>query len=185
MNPILFYIFGAIAAFSAIAMLFFRNPVSAAISLVLSFCGLAALFVGLDAHFIGVIQILVYTGAVMVLFLFIIMLLNVKKEETKRLPFMPLLASLALVVLLLGQFVGIIGDSTPKQAPEINLEQAAIAYKETPKLSQELEKGNYPNASIIGVNLFGKHNAAFLIAGLVLVVATIGVVSLSRRPESR
>ena len=60
-----------------------RNPVSSALSLVISFLGLAALFITLNAYFIGVIQILVYTGAVMVLFLFIIMLLDIKEENER------------------------------------------------------------------------------------------------------
>jgi NADH-quinone oxidoreductase subunit J len=62
-----------------------RNPVASALSLVVSFLGLAALFVSLDAFFIGVIQVLVYAGAVMVLFLFIIMLLDVRAEERRKL----------------------------------------------------------------------------------------------------
>ena len=61
-----------------------RNPVASALSLVVCFLALAALFVSLDAYFIGVIQILVYAGAVMVLFLFIIMLLDLKAEVRRR-----------------------------------------------------------------------------------------------------
>ena len=60
------------------------NPVSSALSLVVSFIALAALFVSLDAYFIGIIQVLVYAGAVMVLFLFIIMLLDLKAGTSKR-----------------------------------------------------------------------------------------------------
>jgi len=62
-----------------------RNLVTSALSLVVCFLGLAALYVSLDAFFIGVIQILVYAGAVMVLFLFIIMLLDLKAEQRRRL----------------------------------------------------------------------------------------------------
>ncbi len=61
-----------------------RNPVASALSLVVSFLGLAALFMGLDAFFIGIIQVLVYAGAVMVLFLFIIMLLDLRAEERRK-----------------------------------------------------------------------------------------------------
>ena len=60
-----------------------RNPVTSALSLAMSFVGLAALFLSLDAYFLGVIQILVYAGAVMVLFLFIIMLLDIREEAGK------------------------------------------------------------------------------------------------------
>ena len=61
-----------------------RNPVASALSLVVCFLGLAALFMSLDAFFIGIIQVLVYAGAVMVLFLFIIMLLDLRAEERRK-----------------------------------------------------------------------------------------------------
>ena len=76
MSPILFWIFVAIMLFFGGMVVLNRSPVASALSLVVSFLALAALYVSLDAYFIGVIQILVYAGAVMVLFLFIIMLLD-------------------------------------------------------------------------------------------------------------
>src|ERR1700739_4311675 len=84
MSPILFYFFAGLTVIFAIAVIANRNPVASALSLVVSFLGLAALFVGLDAYFIAVIQVLVYAGAVMVLFLFIIMLLDLKAEERRK-----------------------------------------------------------------------------------------------------
>src|SRR5262249_44290611 len=78
MSPILFWTFVAIMLFFAGMVVLNRNPVASALSLVVSFMALAALYVSLDAYFIGVIQILVYAGAVMVLFLCSIMLLGLK-----------------------------------------------------------------------------------------------------------
>ena len=66
------------------AVVITRNPVASALNLVVSFLGLAALFMSLNAYFIGIIQVLVYAGAVMVLFLFIIMLLNLRAEQARR-----------------------------------------------------------------------------------------------------
>ena len=66
------------------AVIINRNPVASALSLVVSFLALAALFVSLDAYFIGVIQVLVYAGAIMVLFLFIIMLLDLRAENLRK-----------------------------------------------------------------------------------------------------
>src|SRR4029077_4039469 len=83
MSPALFWIFAIARLLFAAAVVFLRNPVSSAMCLVVSFIALAALFISLDAFFIGVIQVLVYAGAVMVLFVFIIMLLDLK-AETKR-----------------------------------------------------------------------------------------------------
>src|SRR3954454_3994374 len=84
MSPILFYFFAALTLIFGVAVVANRNPVASALSLVVSLLGLAALFVGLDAYFIAVIQVLVYAGAVMVLFLFIIMLLNIQAEERRK-----------------------------------------------------------------------------------------------------
>src|SRR5215218_7002678 len=85
MSPILFWIFALMMLIFGASVVANRNPVASALSLVVSFLGLAALFVGLDAYFIAVIQVLVYAGAVMVLFLFIIMLLNIQTEERRKL----------------------------------------------------------------------------------------------------
>lgn len=185
MNQILFYCFGALSVFSALMILFFRNPVTSAISMVVSFVGMAALFVTLDAHFLGVMQILVYTGAVMVLFLFIIMLLNVKQEEATKMRPLPLLAGLFIVALFLAQFIGIIGSRPKQTAPAIDLAKAATNFEPGTQVQSQLAAGNFPDAALLGQRLFsGEYNAVFLVTGLILVVATIGVVALSRRPEN-
>src|SRR3954469_12314923 len=85
MSPILFWVFAILMLVFAVSVVLNRNPVASALSLVVAFLGLAALFVSLNAYFIGVIQVLVYAGAVMVLFLFIIMLLDLRMEEVRRL----------------------------------------------------------------------------------------------------
>src|SRR5688572_10236807 len=81
MPPLLFYLFVLITLGFGLNVVIARNPVTSALSLAVSFVGLAALFLSLDAYFIGVLQVLVYAGAVMVLFLFIIMLMDIKSEE--------------------------------------------------------------------------------------------------------
>src|ERR1700758_289081 len=84
MSPFFFWIASALMLVFGAAVIVNRNPVASALSLVVSFLGLAALFVLLDAYFIAVIQVLVYAGAVMVLFLFIIMLLDLRAEERRK-----------------------------------------------------------------------------------------------------
>ena len=98
------------------AVIAFRNPVSSALSVVTCFVGLAGLFIGLSAFFVGVIQILVYTGAVMVLFLFIIMLLDLKDEEKPAKPLLPIAAGIALVAAFMVQLIGILSRSPNKIA---------------------------------------------------------------------
>src|ERR1700760_4168060 len=84
MSPILFWLFSLLMLGFGVCVVAQRNPVASALSLVVSFVGLAALFVSLNAYFIGIIQVLVYAGAVMVLFLFIIMLLDLGVETLRR-----------------------------------------------------------------------------------------------------
>ena len=106
MSPLLFYFFAALTLIFGVAVVANRNPVASALCLVVSFLGLAALFVGLDAYFIAVVQVLVYAGAVMVLFLFIIMLLDLKAEIRRRVNFPALCGGFVVIVL----FVKVLSD---------------------------------------------------------------------------
>src|ERR1700737_2311369 len=84
MSPFLFWIFALLMLVFGAGVIINRNPVASALNLVVSFLGLAALFMSLDAYFIGIIQVLVYAGAIMVLFLFIIMLLDLRAEKLRK-----------------------------------------------------------------------------------------------------
>src|SRR3984893_4837690 len=84
MSAFLFWIFALLMLVFGAAVIINRNPVASALSLVVSFLGLAALFLSLDAYFVGIIQVLVYAGAIMVLFLFIIMLLDLRVEKLPK-----------------------------------------------------------------------------------------------------
>src|SRR5271157_5945972 len=84
MQEILFYIFAALTLVCGALIILNRNPVNSAMFLVLSIASLAALFVLLHAFFLAAVQVLVYAGAVMVLFLFVIMLLDLKAEERRK-----------------------------------------------------------------------------------------------------
>ena len=84
MPAFLFWIFALVMLGFGAAVVLNRNPIASALSLVMCFIGLSALFMSLDAFFIGIIQVLVYAGAVMVLFLFIIMLLDLRVETRRK-----------------------------------------------------------------------------------------------------
>src|SRR6266540_2016364 len=103
MTPLLFWVFALMMLVFGASVVINRNPVASALSLVVSFLGLAALFVSLDAFFIGVIQVLVYAGAVMVLFLFIIMLLDLKAEQRRKVNWLALSGGIAVALALLVQ----------------------------------------------------------------------------------
>src|SRR5438046_10435223 len=101
MPPFLFWIFALLMLIFGAAVVINSNPVASALSLVVSFLGLAALFMSLDAYFIGIIQVLVYAGAVMVLFLFIIMLLDLRAEEGRHIHWLASAARIAVGLDLL------------------------------------------------------------------------------------
>ena len=164
MQLALFWLFAALMLIFGAAVVFLRNPVSSALSLVMSFVFLAALFITLDAFFIGVVQVLVYAGAVMVLFLFIIMLLDLRSERPRRVNIGAWIGA-ALVVF---GFVGLLGKVLSSNRA-FGMEKPAIS---NPQIS---------DASAVGEALFRHFNLPFQIVGVLLLVATIGVVILSKK----
>src|SRR5437870_6413994 len=122
MSPLFFWLASALMLFFGLSVIVNRNPVASALSLVVSFLGLAALFMSLDAFFIGIIQVLVYAGAVMVLFLFIIMLLDLRAEERRRINFVAFAGGIIVAVLFFGQLYLVIG----------HLRQAKLPYAALP-----------------------------------------------------
>lgn len=322
-GDILFYVFGALAIIFSLMVVFMRNPVSSAMMMAISFGATAAIMIGLGAHFLGILQILVYAGAIMVLFAFIIMLLNVKAETSPFKRPVSVVMGVVIAALFLGQLIGIIyslpgakdcnpcsmqgaeqawndlkiGDSqqlpkpaykqltvaevlkkstaicndeacekaqemqhrrafacdrilygiqnqsrtsllsqaaavtTPSSAtaknslieryavssglrgesdrritrasldelflmlngttqssialPAIDPKAAAGLYPEGSTIRKQLDNGEFPDTALVGHALFSKYNRALIIAGLALLVATIGVVVLSRRPSGK
>jgi NADH-quinone oxidoreductase subunit J len=184
MPSYLFWIFATIMLIGGCAVIAFRNPVSSALSVVTCFVGLAGLFIGLSAFFVGVIQILVYTGAVMVLFLFIIMLLDLKDEQKRAKSLAPLAAGLSLVIAFVVQLIGVLSRTPDKIAPPLDqqaLAGAATHFTEGTKIATALKDGRLPDVHLIGHTLFTQYNLPFQIIGVLLLVATIGVVALSKK----
>src|ERR687887_644716 len=109
MPAFLFWLFAIIMLVFGALVVINRNPIASAVSLVVCFLGLAALFMSLDAFFIGIIQVLVYAGAVMVLFLFIIMLLDIRAEERRGINWIAAVGGVGVAVILLIQICVVIG----------------------------------------------------------------------------
>jgi NADH-quinone oxidoreductase subunit J len=184
MPSYLFWLFSTIMLIGGTAVIAFRNPVSSALSVVTCFVGLAGIFIGLSAFFVGVIQILVYTGAVMVLFVFIIMLLDLKDEEKPSKPLLPIAAGLALVAAFLVQLIGILSNSPDMSEPALRKETLAAAAASFPadgKIAAALQLGKLPDVHLIGNTLFTQYNLPLQILGVLLLVATVGVVVLSNK----
>ena len=190
MPPLLFYLFALITLGFGFLVVTGRNPVTCALALAASFVGLAALFLSLDAYFIGVIQILVYAGAVMVLFLFIIMLLDIKTEEGKKLNLPAIVSGVLLAVLLTLQIIAVVGSTSlaQKSTQDTPLALAAAAGKigraALPPITNDLKAGELPDAKLIGFTLFDQYGFHLQVIGLLLLVGTIGVVVLSKRERS-
>ena len=187
----LFYVFVAIMLGFGAAVVLLRNPVSSALSLVVSFVGLAALYISLNAYFAGVLQILVYAGAVMVLFLFIIMLMDIREEQRRKVNKVAVVGGAALVLGLVVQLAGVLGafqpgkatlEGTPLQTAEAAAERRA-AGNVVPGITADLEAGTLPDTKLVGEALFTKHHLHLQMVGVLLLVATVGVVVISRRED--
>src|SRR5438067_1369274 len=108
MSPLLFWFFSILMLGFAVAVIVNRNPVASAMSLVVSFLGLAVLYVSLDAYFIGTIQVLVYAGAVMVLFLFIIMLFDLKAEQRRKMNIAAIVGGVLITAAFVAQLLTVL-----------------------------------------------------------------------------
>jgi NADH-quinone oxidoreductase subunit J len=187
MPSLLFYLFAAITLIFGIGVIAARNPVTSAMSLVVSFAGLAALFISLDAYFIGTLQILVYAGAVMVLFLFIIMLLDIKEEEGRAINYGTALGGILLAVLFTLQIVSVLGSfkEGEKTLSDQPLQLATASAKVTlPTIKDDLNTGTLPDAKLMGFALFDKYPFHLQVVGLLLLAGTVGVVVLSKRDRN-
>lgn len=165
-----FYLFGLIAIASALVFVTRKSPVSAALWLVATMCALAALYVMLDAPFIGVIQVLVYAGAIMVVFIFVVMLLNLGRESLGS-DMRGLLGRLGggAVGLALIAFLWAAHKGTPLASVSIGPDSLAVI--------QHAEGAVAP----IAKPLFTDYLLAFEVTSVLLLVAIIGAVVIGRR----
>ena len=163
MQDALFYLFATltlVCGFLVIANPFSRNPVTSAMFLVLTIASLAGLFVLLQAFFLAAVQVLVYAGAVMVLFLFVIMLLDLKQEERRKIRAGGIISGVICVGAILGIFLTTLARTTlPGAAQPI------------------VEGGTIP----LGKLLFTQYLLPFEIISVLLLVAMVGVVLLSKK----
>jgi NADH-quinone oxidoreductase subunit J len=164
MSAFLFWSFSLVMLIFAVAVVLNRNPVASALSLVVSFLGLSALFMSLNAFFVGIIQILVYAGAVMVLFLFIIMLLDLRAEKIRKINWPATAGGIAVAIVFLAQVLAVIGRFEPAHRGFPALPVSAV-----------------DDVREIGMRLFEAYNLPLQLIGILVLVATIGVVVLSKR----
>ena len=164
MSPFFFWVFAFLMLVFGAAVIINRNPIASALSLAVSFLGLAALFLSLDAYFIGIIQVLVYAGAIMVLFLFIIMLLDLRVEKLRKINWIASTGGIAVALAFLIQIFSVVG-------------KFPAARQSFPSLARPASD----DVRQIGLLLFNNYNLPFQVIGIVILIATVGVIVLSRR----
>jgi len=164
---ILFYLFGAVAVIASLLVIGQKNPMYSVLLLIASFGALSGLYVLLDAPFVAVIQIIVYAGAIMVLFLFVVMLLNAPHEETdydaRVHPLLrpgPMRFGALLAVVLV-----------------VELWWALTKGGET----GEFGSGAVSSVAAVGRLLFTEYAFAFEVTSVLILVAMVGAVVLARR----
>jgi len=169
-EAVVFYVFAAILLFAAVAVIVSRNPVHAALFLVLAFFTASAIWLLLRAEFLAITLVLVYVGAVMVLFLFVVMMLDINLERLREgfWQYLPLGAAVGLLMaaemaaVLFGRWSGLV--TPPKVLPP-----------------------DYSNTRELGRLLYTNYAYAFEIAAVVLLVAIIAAIALTlrRRKDTR
>ena len=168
MELIVFILASAMVIAGALGVILRPNPVHAAISLVLTLFGIAVHFVALGAHFLAAVQVIVYAGAIVVLFLFVIMLLGVDKAEDLSIEPFPIQRPLAAVVGL-----GVSGLVIA----------AILRAKDTISEGVPLGDDGDQNIQALARNLFSDHVFAFEFTSILLIVAVAGTVLLTRKEK--
>ena len=162
---IAFYLFATLTIASAIAVIFARNPVHSVLWLILAFFNAAGLMLLVGAEFIAMLLVIVYVGAVAVLFLFVVMMLDIDFAQlrsgfSRNLPF-----GIIIALVLLGEIV-----------------VAVLARRAGPVMAgQAIPAAQVPNIVALGQLLYSRYLFAFEIAGLILLVAMVGAIVLTHR----
>jgi NADH-quinone oxidoreductase subunit J len=169
MDIIAFYIFAAIAVLSSLLVVGQRNPMYSVMLLIVSFGALAGLYVLLDSPFTAVTQIIIYAGAIMVLFLFVVMLLNVPREEEMPSP-------IAALVGPAGRRIGAVLALVFGIEVVWALSRVGLSW-----FAQDPAAESVRSVALIGSALFTDHVFAFEATSILILVAMVGAVVLARR----
>jgi NADH-quinone oxidoreductase subunit J len=174
MQLVVFILAGAMVIGGALGVILRSHPVHCALSLILTLFGIAVLFVAQNAQFLAVVQVIVYAGAIVVLFLFVIMLLGVDRSEDLRVEPFKVQRPVAIVVGL--AIVGLVATAVLAGAGE---DSKAITGE---KSVGGTLTGSEPNIDKLARSLFSTYVFAFEVTSILLIVAVLATVILARRP---
>ncbi|HUJ80100.1 MAG TPA: NADH-quinone oxidoreductase subunit J [Nitrospiria bacterium] len=168
MTALLFFYFAAGIVVASLLVVLLRNPVYCTLALLVMFAHVAGLYVLLNAEFIAAVQVVVYAGAILVLYLFVVMLLNVKREERYQRQAVP---ALIVSVLLLSEAAVVFFGA---RAASGTMAGAGGEFS-----SERIEASG--NTAVIGQVLFSTYLYPFEIASLLLLAAMVGAIVLSKK----
>src|SRR5688500_15211634 len=169
LNALAFYVFAAITILASLGVVGQRNPMYSVMLLITSFGGLAGLYVLLDAPFTAVTQIIIYAGAIMVLFLFVVMLLNVPREEPGP---RGVLGTMGARGMQIGAVLSVVLGIEIVWA----LSRVGLGW-----FGQDAAATSVSSVTLIGVSLFTRHAFAFEATSILILVAMVGAVVIARR----
>ena len=176
MELIVFALAGAMVIGGAIGVVLRTHPVHAALNLILTLFGVAVLFVAQDAHFLAAVEVIVYAGAIVVLFLFVIMLLGVDKAEDLRIEPFRVQRPVAIVMgVAIMSLIGLAVVNSRERTIATVLPSDAVAAA-----AADPADGN---VRAIARDVFSDHVLAFELTSVLLVIAVIGTVILARKPR--
>lgn len=162
MEQFLFFLMGGLALASAVYFVAAKNPLYAVLSLIVTFFSIAGLYILMNAQFLGIVQIIVYAGAIMVLFLYILMMLNLKKEDESRKQnvnkFIGIFAAGILFIGMLGAYRGLSGNSVYQGA------ESGVGLTKN-----------------LGKLLFNEYVLPFELASILILAGIVGAVLVGKR----
>ena len=182
---VLFWVFAVLALGSALALVSMRNIVHGALMLVLNFMAIAGLYLTLESRFLSIIQILVYGGAIMVLFLFVIMLLGIDKDDLLQTDGRNRILAIAGGALLAGALMFAFVGPYTSEASICGADPVAAEAEghDCVGLAEAYGEDDGSGVAFLGRTLFTRYTFPFELAALLLTVATIGAVILARRKD--
>lgn len=169
MAPWLFYLFATISVVFSLGVVGQRNPMYSVLLLIGSFLSLAGLYIGLDSPFVAVTQIVVYAGAIMVLFLFVVMLLNAPREDVAPGAQLPIPGGVKALGSALSVAMGVMLLWALSRL-------GVVPFVEDPQAAERVE-----SVREIGLMLFRDHAFAFEVTSILILVAMIGAVVLAKK----
>ena len=162
-ETLVFYVLGGLTLLSSLCVVFFANPIFSALSLAAAMTGVAALFFTLEAYFVAGVQLIVYAGAVIVMFVMVVMLIDLRREKS---PF-----SKGAITTFLKVFSSVLVGATIVSSAAYNMTKATLTPSESPGLQ---------STRAIAELIFTKYLFGFEAIGVLLLVVLVGAIALAR-----